>query len=284
VIPAKFDYAKASDVDSAIQLLSGGGEDAKVLAGGQSLIPLLRLRLAAPSLLVDVAGVAEMQGVRDTGETITIGAMTTHADVLRDALIRENASLIAKTTATVADRQVRHRGTFGGSLAHADPAGDLPAVALALGATFHLAGPNGRRDVAAADFFQDYLTTALAPDEVLVSISVPKRPGWRTHYEKFSRTAQSWAVVGVAVALRRDNGAIVESAIGLSNMAATPVRASGVEEALAGVTVGGGGIGTAADRAGEGTNPTSDITASAEYRSHLVKVLTRRAVTTAAGG
>jgi len=283
MIPAKFDYARASSVDDAVRMLSEGGEDAKVLAGGQSLIPLLRLRLAAPSLVVDLGAVEEMHGVRDTGDTITIGAMTTHADVLHDQLVAENASLITKATATVADRQVRHLGTFGGSLAHADPAGDLPAVALALGATFHLAGPGGRRDVSAADFFVDYLTTALAHDEVLVSVSVPKRAGWGTHYEKFTRTAQSWAVVGVATAVRRENGSIAESVVALTNMGSTPLRASGVEAALAGAKSTGGAIEAAASHAAEGTNPTSDITASAEYRNHLVTVLTKRAVLAAVG-
>jgi carbon-monoxide dehydrogenase medium subunit len=282
VIPAKFDYARASTVDEAVRLLSEGGEDAKALAGGQSLIPLMRLRLARPSLLVDLGGVDEMRGITDTGDTITIGAMTRHADVIRDRLVAENASLIAKATATVADQLVRNLGTFGGSLAHADPAGDLPAVALASDATFHVAGRGGRRDVPAADFFVDYLTTALAPDEVLVAISVPKRPGWGTHYEKFSRTAQSWAMVGVAAAVRRDNGAIAECAIGLTNMAPTPVRASAVEAALHGASASGDDIAAASEQAAEGTHPTSDVTASAEYRNHVVTVLTRRAVMAAA--
>jgi len=283
VIPAKFDYAKAASVDDAVRLLGQGGEDAKVLAGGQSLIPLLRLRLSAPSLLVDVSGVGEMVGVRDDGDSIVIGASTTHADVLTNSLVNEYASLVAKATATVADRQVRHRGTFGGSLSHADPAGDLPAVAVASGAVFEIAGPNGRRQVNASDFFVDYLTTAIGADDVLVSVRLPKRAGWGTHYAKFNRTAQAWAMVGVAAAVRRENGHIAEAAIGLTNMGSVPIRASGVEAALAGAGASADAIAAAASHAAEGTNPTSDVSASADYRRHMVGVLTRRAVTAAAG-
>jgi aerobic carbon-monoxide dehydrogenase medium subunit len=184
VIPAAFDYARPSTVDEAVSALGAAGEDAKVLAGGQSLIPLLRLRLAAPTMLVDLGAIGDLRGVRDDGDALVIGAMTTHASVLADPLIARHAPLVAQATATVADRQVRHRGTFGGSLAHADPAGDLPAVALALGATFEIAGPQGRRSVAASDFFVDYLTSAVEPGEVLVSVRVPKQDGWSSHYEK----------------------------------------------------------------------------------------------------
>lgn len=283
MIPSKFDYAKASDVDEAVRLLAEGGEDAKVLAGGQSLIPLLRLRLAAPTLLVDVGGVDEMRGVRDDGEAIVIGAATTHAEVLADPLVNEFASLVAKATGTVADRQVRHRGTFGGGLAHADPAGDLPAVAIASDAVFAIAGSGGRRQVAAADFFLDYLTTALGPDDVLVSVRLPKRPGWGTHYEKFNRMAQTWAMVGVAVAVRRENGSIAEAGIGLTNMASVPVRAVGVEAALVGAGATESAIAAAAAHAAEGTSPTTDVSASADYRTHMASVLTRRAVVAAAG-
>jgi aerobic carbon-monoxide dehydrogenase medium subunit len=282
VIPEKFDYARAGSAEEAVRLLVDAGEDAKVLAGGQSLIPLLRLRLAAPTALIDVGSVAEMNGVTDDGDALRIGAATTHADVLADPLIAQHAPLITMATQTVGDRQVRHRGTFGGSLAHADPAGDLPAVALALDAVMEIAGPNGRRSVAAADFFVDYLTTALAPDEILVSVRAPKRPGWRMHYEKFSRTAQSWAIVGVAALVRRENGSIAESRVALTNMASTPVRANGVEDALAGASA--DGIGAAAARAAEGTSPANDLTASAEYRNHLATVLTKRALTAAAAG
>jgi carbon-monoxide dehydrogenase medium subunit len=283
VIPSKFDYAKASGVDEAVRLLADGGEDAKVLAGGQSLIPLLRLRLAAPTLVVDIGGIDEMRGVRDDGDAIVIGAATTHAEVLADPLVNEFASLVAKATGTVADRQVRHRGTFGGGLAHADPAGDLPAVAIASDAVFDIAGSGGRRQVAAADFFVDYLTTALGPDDVLVAVRLPKRPGWGTHYEKFNRMAQTWAMVGVAVAVRRENGSIAEAGIGLTNMASVPVRAVGVEAALVGASATESAIAAAAAHATEGTSPTTDVSASADYRTHVVSVLTRRAVVAAAG-
>lgn len=283
MIPAAFDYVRPSTVDEAVRALSDGGEDAKLLAGGQSLIPVLRLRLAAPTVLVDLGGVEELRGVRDDGDALVIGATTRHADVLRDPLIAEHAPLIAQATARVGDRQVRHLGTVGGSLSHADPAADLPSVAVALDATFEIAGPGGRRTVAASEFFLDFLTTALAPDEVLVSVRVPKRPGWTTHYEKFVRVAQAWAVVGVAAAVRRENGSIAEARVSLSNMGSTPLRAAGVEEALAGTSATVDAVASAAGRAGEGTDPPSDVFASADYRRHLVTVLTKRAVLAAGG-
>ena len=285
MIPPEFDYVKAGSADEAVSALAGGGEDAKVLAGGQSLIPLLRLRLAYPTTLVDVGGVAEMRGVRDDGDAIVIGASTTHAEVLADGLVQQHAPLVALATATVADRQVRHRGTFGGSLSHADPAGDLPAVAVALDASFVVASSGGgRRTVPAADFFSDYLQTALGPGELLVEVRVPKLgDGWGFHYEKFHRVAQAWAIVGVAAAVKRSNGSIAEARIGLTNMGATPIRAAAVEQALAGGAADAAAVASAADRADEGTNPPSDIGGQADYRRHLVKVLTRRAVLAAAG-
>ncbi|HEU4423582.1 MAG TPA: xanthine dehydrogenase family protein subunit M [Pilimelia sp.] len=284
MIPAAVDYARPTTLDEAVGALAQGGEDAKVLAGGQSLIPLLRLRMAAPTVLVDLGAIGELRGVREDGDDLLIGAMTTHASVLADPLIARHAPLIAQATATVADRQVRHLGTIGGSLAHADPAGDLPAVAVALDATMEIAGPEGRRGVAAADFFVDYFTTALQPGEVLVAVRVPKREGWLSHYEKFSRVAQAWALVGVAAMVRRDNGGIAEARVALTNMGATPVRASGVESALAGSAADGGAVAAAAAHAAEGTNPTGDLSASAEYRSHLARVLTERAVLAALQG
>ena len=283
MIPAEFDYVRAGSVDEAVSALRESGDDAKVMAGGQSLIPLLRLRLAYPSVVVDVGRVSEMRGVREDGDQLVIGAMTTHYEVLHDPLIRQHAGLIAAATETVADPAVRHRGTFGGSLAHADPAGDLPAVALALGAEFVVAGSGGRRTVAAADFFLDYLQTAIAADEVLVEVRVPKfGAGWGYRYEKFSRVAQSWAIVGVAAAVRRDNGSIAEARVALTNMGATPVRAVGVEVALAGASL--DVISAASERAAEGASPPSDLNGKADYREHLARVLTRRAVTAAAGG
>jgi aerobic carbon-monoxide dehydrogenase medium subunit len=284
VIPAAFDYARPSTVDEAVSALGDAGEDAKVLAGGQSLIPLLRLRLAAPTMLVDLGAIGDLRGVRDDGDALVIGAMTTHASVLADPLIARHAPLVAQATATVADRQVRHRGTFGGSLAHADPAGDLPAVALALGATFEIAGPQGRRSVAASDFFVDYLTSAVEPGEVLVSVRVPKQDGWSSHYEKFNRVAQGWALVGVAATVRRDNGTIAEARVALTNMGSTPVRAAAVEAALAGAAADRATVEAAAAHAAEGTQPTGDLSASADYRSHLARVLTARAIMAALDG
>jgi carbon-monoxide dehydrogenase medium subunit len=282
MIPAQFDYVRAGSVDEAVAALAEHGDDAKVMAGGQSLIPLLRLRLSYPEVVVDVGRVEEMRGVRDDGEHIVIGAMTTHHDVLHDPLVTEHAGLIVQATSTVADPAVRHRGTFGGALSHADPAGDLPAVAAALEAEFVVAGSGGRRTVPASDFFVDYLQTALEPDEVLVEVRIPKHTGWGYRYEKFHRVAQSWAIVGVAAVVRRDNGSIAKARIGLTNMGSTPIRAGAVEQALAGSGL--DGIGSAAERAADGTNPASDLNGKADYRQHLARVLTRRAVTAAAGG
>jgi aerobic carbon-monoxide dehydrogenase medium subunit len=210
--------------------------------------------------------------------------MTTHSDVLADPLIAEHAPLIAQATGTVADRPVRHRGTFGGALAHADPAGDLPAVALALDVEFVIAGPAGRRTVPASEFFVDYLTTALDEEELLVEVRVPKPAGsWGMHYEKFNRVAQAWSIVAVAAAVRRENGHIAEARIGLTNMGPTPLRATAAEQALAGASATAEAIAAAAGRAAEGTSPSSDLNAQADYREHLAQVLTRRAVTAAAG-
>jgi aerobic carbon-monoxide dehydrogenase medium subunit len=285
VIPAAFDYVRPSTVAEAVSALGQAGEDGKILAGGQSLIPVLRLRLSYPSTVIDVGRIDELRGVRDDGDAIVIGAMTTHHDVMRDALVVEHAPLIAQATETIADPQVRHRGTFGGALAHADPAGDLGAVALALGCEFVATGANGERRIPASEFFVDYLTTALGPDEVLTSVRVPKLgAGWSSHYEKFNRVAQAWSIVGVAALVRRANGAIAEARVGLTNMGSTPLRASAVESALAGSDVTPETIGAAAEHAAEGTNPPSDLSGQADYREHLARVLTKRAVLTAASG
>lgn len=280
MIPVPFEYVRPETVDEATQVLAAT-EDAKVLAGGQSLIPMLRLRLAAPAMVVDLGGLAELRGVRDDGASLVIGAMTTHDQVLRDALVAEHAPLLAQATATVADRQVRHLGTLGGSLAHADPAGDLPSVALALDASFEIAGRSGRRHVPAGDFFVDLLTTTLEADEMLLSVRVPKYGGWGSHYEKFNRVAQAWALVGVAAAVKRSNGTIDEARVALTNMGTTPVRATGVEQALVGAPATGEALASAAARAAEGTRPASDLSASADYRTHLATVLTRRALAAA---
>ena len=282
MIPAQFDYVRAGSVEEAVSALAAGGDDAKVLAGGQSLIPLLRLRLAYPEVLVDVGRVEEMRGVREDGDHLVIGAMTTHHDVLTNALVKEHAGLLTEATATVADPAVRHRGTFGGALSHADPAGDLPAVAVALDAQMVIAGAGGRRTVAATDFFVDYLQTAVGPDEVLVEVRVPKHTGWGYRYEKFHRVAQSWAIVGVAAVVQRDNGSIRQARVALTNMGATPVRASAVEQALSGART--DGIAAAAEHAAQGTSAPNDLNGKADYREHLARVLTRRAVAAAAGG
>ena len=283
MIPAAFDYVVPTSLAEAVSALSEAGEDAKILAGGQSLIPVLRLRLAFPTTLVDLGRVDELRGVREDGDSLVIGAMTRHSEVMDDPLVRQYAGLLAEATATVADPAVRHRGTFGGALAHADPAGDLAAVALALDAELVAEGPGGRRTIAARDFFLNYLETALSPDEILAAVRVPKLEGsWGVRYEKFHRVAQAWAIVGVAAAVRMDGGSIAEARIGLTNMGATPVRASSVEGALVGAAD-RAAVQEASSSAAEGTDPPSDLGGQADYRQHLARVLTARAVTAAAG-
>lgn len=282
MIPPEFDYLRPHSVDEAVTELGRAGEDAKVLAGGQSLLPLLRLRLAYPTALIDLGGVGELRGVRRDGDQLVIGAMTTHHDVIHDPLINEACPLLAQATSTVADPAVRHRGTIGGALSHADPAGDLPAVALALDAQFTIEGPDGRRVVPAAQFFSDYLETAVQPGELLVDIRVPALgPGWGSAYEKFNRVAQAWAIVGVAALVRTEGGQIAEARIGLTNMGPTPVRASAAEQALVGAS--NGGVAAAAMHAADDTEPPADLSAQPDYRRHLATVLTRRAVQKAAG-
>jgi carbon-monoxide dehydrogenase medium subunit len=284
VIPAKFDYVRPDSVDEAIRALTDGGDDAKVIAGGQSLMPLLRLRLAYPDLLVDVGGIDELRGVRDSGDALVIGARTTHYQLVHDPLVAEHAGLLAETTRMVADPAVRHRGTLGGALAHADPAGDLPAVVLALDATMIARGPNGQREIPAADFFVDYLTSALEPDEILTAIRIPKLgQDWGYRYEKFHRTAQSWATVGVAALVRRSNGSVAEARIGLTNMGPTPVRAAAAEQAASGAEASQAALRAAASHADEGTNPPGDLHGAPDYRRHLARVLTGRALAAAAG-
>ena len=284
MIPAAFAYARPTTVEEALQAIAEGGEDVKVMAGGQSLIPVMRLRLAAPETVVDLTRVEGLRGVREEGDQLVIGAMTTHAAVLTDPLLARYGQLLVQATETVADRQVRRRGTFGGALAHADPAGDLPAVALALDAEFVIAGPSGRRTVGAADFFVDYLTTALEEGELLVEIRIPKLgEDWGVRYEKFNRVAQAWSIVAVAAAVRREGGRIAEARIGLTNMGPTPLRATATEAALVGVDVSLETVTAAAAQAAEGTSPSSDLNAQADYRQHLAQVLTRRAVAAAVG-
>ncbi|MDT4905740.1 MAG: aerobic carbon-monoxide dehydrogenase medium subunit [Pseudonocardiales bacterium] len=283
MIPAEFEYTRPSSIAEAVAAIAEAGEDGKILGGGQSLIPILRLRLAYPSTIIDVSRVDDMRGVREDGDAILIGSMTTHHDVMHDALVVEHAPLIAQATETVADPQVRHRGTFGGALAHADPAGDLGAVALALGCEFVANGANGERRIPASEFFLDYLTTALSPDEVLTAIRVPKLgAGWSSHYEKFNRVAQAWSIVAVAALVKRENGSISEARIGLTNMGSTPLRSSAVEQALAGADVTDEAVSAAAEHAADGTNAPSDLSGKSDYREHLARVLTKRAVLSAA--
>lgn len=283
MIPASFDYVRPGSLDEAVAALAQAGEDAKLLAGGQSLLPLLRLRLAFPELVIDLGGIEALRGIHTDGDTLVIGATTRHHDVLHDPLVREHAGLLAEATGTVADPAVRHRGTLGGSLSHADPAGDLPAVIVALEAELVAHGPDGRRTIPAREFFVDYLQTAMDPDEILTEIRVPSHAGWGFHYEKFQRVAQAWAIVGVAAAVRRDDGQLSQARIGLTNMGPTPIRAAGVESALTGEAADADRIRQAAESAAEGTSPPSDLSGAADYRKHLVRVLTRRAVLAAAG-
>jgi aerobic carbon-monoxide dehydrogenase medium subunit len=284
VIPAKFDYVRPGSVDEAVRALADSGDDAKVIAGGQSLLPLLRLRLAYPELLVDIGGLDELRGVRDGGDALVIGARTTHYQLVHDPLVAEHAGLLAQATSTVADPAVRHRGTLGGALAHGDPAGDLPAVILALDGTMIARGPNGEREIPAADFFVDYLTSSLEPDEILTAIRIPKLgPGWGYRYEKFHRTAQSWATVGVAALVRRSNGSVAEARIGLTNMGTVPLRATVAEQAARGAEASRAALNEAAARADEGTEPPGDLHGAPDYRRHLARVLTGRALAAAAG-
>jgi carbon-monoxide dehydrogenase medium subunit len=285
VIPAQFDYEAPRTLDEALRLLAeNGGRDVKVLAGGQSLLPVLRLRLAAPELLVDLNRVEGLRGVRDGGDAIVIGAMTTHDDVTREPLIRQHALLLSLAAETVADPQVRHRGTFGGSLVHADPAGDLPAPALALGAEFVIASPSGQRTVPAAEFFTDVFTTAVGDGEILAEVRVPKHTGWGARYEKFNRISHAWSIVAVAACVRVEGGAIAEARVGLTNMGLVPVRARAIEQALVGRPATAEAIRSATAGVAEGTEPLSDSNADEDYRRHLATVLTHRAVLAAAGG
>jgi carbon-monoxide dehydrogenase medium subunit len=283
VIPSAFDYVAATTVEEALAALSQAGDDGKILAGGQSLVPVLRLRLATPTTVVDLNKISELRGVREDGDVIVVGAMTTHHDVLHDPLVREHAALLALATQTVGDPQIRHRGTLGGALVHADPAGDLLAPVVALDAEMVIVGPGGRRTVPAAEFFVDLFTTAVEPDEVLVEVRIPKKTGWGAHYEKFQRVAQAWSIVAVAAAVRTEGGSIAEARVALTNMAATPVRATGVEQALAGQPATVEAIRAAAEHAAEGASPMSDGNADADYREHLARVLTGRAIAAAAG-
>jgi carbon-monoxide dehydrogenase medium subunit len=274
MIPAAFDYEVAESVDHAVALL-GEHEEAKLLAGGHSLLPAMKLRIARPACLVDVGRLSDLSYVAEDGETIAIGALTRHADVARDAILREHCPIVSHAAGLVGDPQVRHRGTIGGSLAHGDPASDLPSVVLALGATLVGRGPSGDRPIPAREFFTGVFETALAPDEMLVEIRVPKLGsggGWS--YVKMSRRAQDWATVAVAAIVERSNGSVARASIGLANMGGTPLRATAAEEAIAA----GASLEDASRLMAEGTEPPSDHAASADFRRHLARVLGRRAL------
>jgi aerobic carbon-monoxide dehydrogenase medium subunit len=265
VIPAPFEYIAAQSPAHALELLGEHGDDAKVLAGGHSLLPMMKLRLAAPEVLIDIGRLTELSGITSENGDLVIGATTRHADLTASELVRERAPLLAHAAGLVGDPQIRHRGTIGGSLAHADPAADLPMALVALGGSVELSGPGGTRTVTADDFFTGYFETALEPDELLTAVRVPSRPGQPWGYQKFVRRANDWAIVGVAA---------VDGRIALANMGPVPLRATAAEQALAG----GASVAEAAELAAEGTSPGEDIHADRAYRQHLARVLTRRAL------
>lgn len=286
MIPAPFDYAAPATVEEALALLAEHGDEAKVMAGGQSLLPVLRMRLNAPELVVDISGIESLKGITDTGDGVRIGAGATYQEVLDSDLVREHLGLLHKAVSEVADPQIRHRGTVCGALAHADPAGDVGAPVLALDATMEVQGLGvvGPRQVAAADFFVDLFETAVGEGELLTAVTIPKHTGWGSRYEKFVRVSHQWAIIGIAAAVRSEGGVIAEAKVGMTNMGSKPLRATAVEAALAGQPATEEAIAEICARAGEGTEPPSDLNGKADYRRHLAGVLTRRAVLAAAGG
>lgn len=269
MIPAPFDYKRASSAAEAIALVSEYGEDAKFLAGGHSLLPLMKLRLAQPAVLIDIARITDLSYITDAGAYIAIGAMTRHMDVEKSPIVLQHAPLLANAASHVGDPQVRHRGTIGGSIAHSDSASDLPATALALGATYIAQGPNGTREIASIDFHKGFLESELSPDEMLTEIRIPKMNGATWGFQKFNRRAQDWAIVGVAAWKRG-----TESGVALVNMGSVPILATSVSQAIAS----GASIAEAAQLAAAEAEPQSDSNASAEYREHLARVLVRRAL------
>jgi aerobic carbon-monoxide dehydrogenase medium subunit len=268
MIPAPFEYVRAESVEHAIALLAEHGDEAKLLAGGHSLLPMMKLRLAFPSVLVDVRTLPLASYVRVEDDMVAVGALTRHCDLVRSDVLRAEAPLLGVVASFVGDRQIRHRGTIGGSLAHADPAADLPVAVLASDAVLVVQGPQGRREVPASDFFVDYFETAMRPDEMLVEIRVPRTGPSGSHYEKFTRRANDWAIVSVATVAGR---------VALGNMGSTPLRATATEAALAE----GASAADAAELAGKGTRPVTDMHADPDYRRHLATVLTRRALVAA---
>ena len=275
--PMPFDYEVAESVDHAIELLGQHGDESKLIAGGHSLIPLMRLRLAAPTVLIDLGRINDMSYVRDDGDHLSIGALTHHRDVHYNELVQEHCGILGFTAGLLGDPSVQHRGTIGGAMAHGDPSGDLPSVMCALEGEMVIKGPDSERTVKAADFFQDYLMTALGEQEVVTEVRVPKlgaNTGWS--YKKFSRRSQDWAMVGVAAVVEKSNGGIGSARIALTSMGSTPIRATAVEQALSGASA--GDVAEASQSADEGTSPASDGAATAEFRRHLARVWTRRAI------
>ncbi len=279
MIPAEFDYVAPDTLDEVLRALSEGGEDAKLLAGGHSLLPLMKLRLAAPSLLVDLRKVQGLRGIERSNGGWKIGALTPH----RELEHTPDLGVVSVAAGTIADPQVRNRGTIGGSLAHGDPASDLPAVMLVTEASVTLRGSGGERSVAAGELFQNYMETAVGPDEVLTEVHIPALDGWGFGYEKFNRRSEDWAMVGICAVVKATDGQCEDVRVGLTNMGSVPLRASAVEEALRGQSLSAESIASAAEQAAEGTDPPADLNASAEYKRHLARVLTRRALETAAG-
>jgi carbon-monoxide dehydrogenase medium subunit len=281
MITAPFYYEAPESLEEAVRMLQENGEDAKLLAGGHSLLPLMKLRLAAPTLLIDLRRVPGLHGIQRENGSWRVGAMTRHAD-LQDA---PELGVVSRAASEIADQQVRNRGTIGGSLAHGDPASDLPAVLLTLEGELSAQGPNGLRTIAAADMFKDYLTTALAPEEVVTEVRLPSTDGWGFGYEKFTRRAEDWAMVGVCALVKKaGDGSCEDVRIGLTHMASTPLRATAAEEGLRGGGLDADSIAAAADKAADGTEPPADLNATADYKRHLARVLTKRALTTAAEG
>ena len=275
MIPPAFDYAAPESLDDAIRLLSQGGEDAKLLAGGHSLIPLMKLRLAAPALLVDLRKVPGLHGIQREDGHFRIGAMTTH----RTVEFTPELGLAARAAGTIADPQVRNRGTLGGTLAHADPASDMPAIMLAAEGSVTARGPGGQREIAAADLFQDYLTTSLAPDEIVTEVRLPTLDGFGFSYQKFNRRAEDWAMVAVSALVRRAaDGTCEDVRIALGNMGSVPLRATAAEAALRGRALDAQSIAAAAQQVDEGTDPPEDLNATTDYKRHLARVLCRRAL------
>jgi aerobic carbon-monoxide dehydrogenase medium subunit len=280
MIPAAFDYATPESLDDAIRALVDGGEDAKLLAGGHSLLPLMKLRLAAPTLLVDLRKVPGLGGVERQNGTWRIGALTPHAVLERTP----DLGIVSRVASTIADPQVRNRGTIGGSLAHGDPASDLPAAMLLTDAEVTLQGRGGQRTVPASELFQDYLETAVGPDEVLTEVRLDALDGWGYGFEKFNRRSEDWAMVAVSAVVKSSGGTCEDVRVGLTNMGSVPLRATAVEDALRGQELSAENIAKAAEQAAEGTNPPADLNATADYKRHLARVLARRALQEAAGG